>query len=331
MSKPTLRIQFVDFSSDFDPIDNLFYNLLKEHYQIIFSKKPDILFFSNFGYRHLLYNCKKIFYTGENRAPNYDYCDYSFTFFPTDDTNYYLPHFVEYPYFFELLEKKNSEELTSLSLTPKSNFCNFIASNDKAKERIRFVQQLTQHKTVDCLGSVLFNMQNKKQSNKLNPSQAYKSWRIEKLYEICSYRFTIAFENECSDRYITEKIFQPFCINSIPIYWGSKDVNNFFNPNCFINVNNFNTFDDAIEFIIKVENSPDLYHQFFKESPILDNSHTQALRKDAIYNRLQYYIMQPFSPNSIYKQAKHYVLFRILHGTYSIKKLLHRMRKWITK
>jgi len=49
------------------------------------------------------------------------------------------------------------------------------------------------------------------------------------------YKFTIAFENAICDDYITEKLWRPLIVGSVPIYYGSpsfkvlfkiKDINN---------------------------------------------------------------------------------------------------------
>ena len=47
-----------------------------------------------------------------------------------------------------------------------------------------------------------------------------------------NYHFTIAFENNQSDCYISEKFTSPIANNCIPVYWGAKKVNDFFGKNC---------------------------------------------------------------------------------------------------
>jgi alpha(1,3/1,4) fucosyltransferase len=52
------------------------------------------------------------------------------------------------------------------------------------------------------------------------------------------YKFVIAFENSNSQGYITEKIFNVFLANSIPIYDGDTNVTEFINPNSFLQYDN---------------------------------------------------------------------------------------------
>lgn len=50
------------------------------------------------------------------------------------------------------------------------------------------------------------------------------------------YKFVLAFENAELDEYITEKILNPFRAGTIPVYFGSKQISNYFNPKRFIEV-----------------------------------------------------------------------------------------------
>jgi len=140
-----------------------------------------------------------------------------------------------------------------------------MASNYKAKDRINFVKELMERKKVDCLGPVLYNMTDVENIGKQEGSGEYKDWRKEKLDTIKGYKFTIAFENEQSYNYVTEKIYQPLVVGSIPIYWGAPNVNELFNQKCFVNVNNFSSYKEAIDEIIKIDEDDEYYKTFFEE------------------------------------------------------------------
>ena len=101
--KKKIKIDFSDFWCGFDKTDNYFYNLLKEEFEVEISSNPAYLFFSVFGHNHQMYNCKKIFYTGENIAPILGNCDYSFSFEPTAGANYRLPLYLLYENLLSLL------------------------------------------------------------------------------------------------------------------------------------------------------------------------------------------------------------------------------------
>lgn len=74
----------------------------------------------------------------------------------------------------------------------------------------------------------------------IKSSQYANNYRIgTNVYMLQSFQFSIAFENSQLRGYITEKIIEPLEANCIPIYCGAPDVDEWINPNCFINVNNY--------------------------------------------------------------------------------------------
>lgn len=76
--------------------------------------------FSLFGNQHQYYNCKKIFYTGENVAPPLGYCQWSFSFDYLDDVrNYRLPHYLLYDGYYELAEYKFSVAFENNAYRPQ--------------------------------------------------------------------------------------------------------------------------------------------------------------------------------------------------------------------
>ena len=41
---------------------------------------------------------------------------------------------------------------------------------------------------------------------------------------VSRYKFTLAFENAIADDYITEKLWRPLKLGSVPVYFGSPSV-----------------------------------------------------------------------------------------------------------
>ena len=78
---PTIRLRFIGFWDGFDPHDNFFTRLLGRRYHLELCDDPDFVIFSYVGkrrreYRH--WKCVRIFYTGENIAPDWSACDWAF-------------------------------------------------------------------------------------------------------------------------------------------------------------------------------------------------------------------------------------------------------------
>lgn len=245
-----IKIDFSDFWGGFDKTNNYFYNLLKEEFDVIISDNPDYLFFSIFGNKHLQYKCKKIFYTGENIAPPLHYCDYSFSFDYLDDNrNYRLPHYLLYDGYYELQRPKIIDE----SLANRK-FCNFIVSNGSCQERNQFYNELSKYKRVDSGGRFANNI----------------GYAVDNKVKFQSeYKFSIAFENNAYrpqfPGYTTEKIMEPMTVNSVPIYWGNPEIKKEFNTKSFINVYDFNSITDVINYIEYLDNNDKKYLELLNQ------------------------------------------------------------------
>ena len=94
-----MKIAFLDFWPGFQPKNNFFFYLLRDSFEKVKLVKPrfaEVIFFSCFGDEHKdkkFVNKKKIYYTGENIAPNFDQADISlsFEFNDYEGKNYRLP------------------------------------------------------------------------------------------------------------------------------------------------------------------------------------------------------------------------------------------------
>ncbi|MCD7923293.1 MAG: glycosyltransferase family 10 [Bacteroides sp.] len=81
----------------------------------------------------------------------------------------------------------------------------------------------------------------------------------DKLDFISKYKFNIAFENSSVLGYTTEKLMEPFIVDTVPIYWGNPEAYKDFNEKAFINVNVFSSLEEAAEFVVKVDSDDDAY------------------------------------------------------------------------
>ena len=144
-----------------------------------------------------------------------------------------------------------------------------LVSNPNAKFRIDFFRKLSEYKKVDSGGKVENNI----------------GYRVKDRFEfVKQYKFTLAFENTSYPGYTTEKIVQPVKAGSIPIYWGNPLVYLEFNPKSFINVMNFKSPEQAIEYIAKVDNDTDLYRQILEEPFFYGNRPNEYYDENRILN-----------------------------------------------
>eukprot|EP00439_Symbiodinium_sp_Y106_P014512 s6096_g2.t1 len=86
------------------------------------------------------------------------------------------------------------------------------------------------------------------------------------------FRFALVFENKIQTRYVTEKIVNAFVAGAVPIYWGSDFVAEIFNTDAMIWVNSFESFEAAVEHVIRVASEPELYAAYASAPPIRNTS-----------------------------------------------------------
>ncbi|QLH74224.1 MAG: FkbM family methyltransferase [Methanomassiliicoccales archaeon] len=266
-NKKKIKIKFVDFHSHFNINDNMFTGALKKRYDVEISDKPDYIFYSAFGCRHLDYDCIRIFYTGENIRPDFNICDYGIGFDWMEFGDRYLrwPNYRTYGNcIFELLKEKRSS--TDI-LYNKKYFCNFIYSDNMADSlRVDFFKKLSEYKFVDALGSC--------QRNKIIPElEERKSvdWAKSKIEVMKHYKFTIAMENSSTPGYTTEKIVHAMAAETIPIYWGNPHIDKEFNPESFIWVRDKSDFEPAIEEIIKLDQNDERWKEKMNKPWIIND------------------------------------------------------------
>lgn len=256
-----IRLRFEDFWSDFNPRHNFFtytFEQLGISYKLT-KLWPDILIYSVFGERHKKYNCRKLFYTGENVKPDFNVCDFAISFDPTDDPrNLRLPVYIYHAWYQSrglglpegtesmlaiLLDRNKSESFSE----PRERFCSFVFGNGKPQKRNDFFHALSQHKKVDSAGKWLNNT----------------GYKVDnKIMFLHHYKFNIAFENESCPGYTTEKILDPLLAGAIPIYWGNPDVAIDFSPHSYINAMEYESTEELIETILRIDEDDDLFRQY---------------------------------------------------------------------
>lgn len=252
-SKP-IRIWFTDMWPNFDFKQNHFTYYLSQHFNIEINHNPDFLIHSIYTKNYLNYNCYRICYTGENTRPDFTKSDFHIGF-DFNDNPFYLrwPLFLMNKYAPELLLKE--KDINSI-IAQKKKFCSFVASNDQAKERIELFQMLSNYKRVDSGGKVLNNI---------------GSPVADKLEFLKESKFNIAYENSSHPGYTTEKIFEAFLTNNIPVYWGNPEINKDFNEKAFINAHNFKTTKDLVEYIKYIDEDESAYRSMLQESCFVNN------------------------------------------------------------
>jgi hypothetical protein len=274
-----IKIKFCKYNPE-DKCSYSYYilQILKKYYEVEISDNPDYLFYNESDYEHLNYSCVKIFYTGENIHPNFNFCDYAFGFDYLNFGDRYcrLPVYFVSTFYREeeikMIENQTKSEkiFTKEDLEHKESFCSFVYSNYLADENRKvFFEKLNQYKKVNSGGRYLNNI-GEIVRNKL-------------AFEM-NHKFSIAFENSSNIGYTTEKILNSISAQTIPIYWGNPEIAKEFNENRFINCHKYKNFDQVIERIKEIDNNDELYLEIINEPLRNFNDETENIFIDFLRN-----------------------------------------------
>lgn len=266
-----LNISFISFWQGFNIYDNIFTNLLSLKYNINIEEKPsnstDLAICSCFyqpGDKSIIKNlrCTKLYYSGENDFPDFNLYDYAITQnrIQFEDRHLYCPF-----WFFNSLKIKDKKLVNDIDINGSNDtkllnrdFCSYVVSNNfcAIPQRTKIFEELSKYKKVNSGGRYLNNI---------------GKFVDDKKEFLSKHKFTIAAENSIVNGYITEKIIDAFNANTVPIYVGPKDIEIEFNKNAFININNFSTYNDLVEYVKKVDNDNELYMQYLSSKKLNDN------------------------------------------------------------
>ncbi len=270
----TVKVMFVDWYRSFDlsQVHKEFeWKILSKHWTLELSEDPEILFYSNYGDKHMKYSCKRIFVSCENERPDFQVCDYAFCFdYPINERNYRFPLYRRCNEYKELLLKRDVEEIIS----QRRKFCSFMVSNYRAKHRIEFYDALSAYRQVDSGGRYLNNI-----------GEPIKAGRQNKVSWLRNCKFNITFENMSYPGYTTEKILEAFVSGAIPIYWGNPLIELDFNPKAFINCHDFTSFDEVIEHVKEVDQNEALYRDYLSQPILPGGVETDFCREENILAR----------------------------------------------
>ena len=268
-----LRIAYCDWwheeycGGSFDLNNNFITDILRKYGNISElsvvnpNDNPDVLFYSIFGNQNKEFpNVRRVFFSGEPFGIRSE-ADFNFTFDRNSDKNTRFPLWLGYLNNY-LLEECQRRKNGIINVPKRENFCSFITNGEvKTTHRRTIVEKLSKYKKVHCGGKYLNNI------GFTVPRGVNCSGKIEHNNK---YKFAIAFENEDYPGYVSEKICDIYKSNCIPIYWGTKEVVNDFNPSTFINAHDFANFDELVDYIIKVDSNDEIYASYFKE-PFFSN------------------------------------------------------------
>jgi len=272
MTKPIKRIAITDAQEGFVRQILCFVDD-KYDFELTTDRNADYVFHGVGGMDALNYSGVRIFITGENVTPNFAISDYAMAFEKLDFGDRYLwtplikLYKETYPTFTE------PRPAVDDVMTQKTDFCAYVMSNttDSDDARTRIFDLLSEYKPVNSGGKWRNNV-----GGRVPDKQAFQE----------KHKFVIAFENCSHPGYLTEKFSDAAASNAIPIYWGDPNIGTLFNPKAFVNCHDFQTLEEAVERVKKIDQDDALYKQMLSEPWFPNGIEPECLRDETFANFL---------------------------------------------
>ncbi|RAW31145.1 hypothetical protein PC110_g12489 [Phytophthora cactorum] len=148
----------------------------------------------------------------------------------------------------------------------KLKFCAYLYARCDSSRELMY-DLLNALRPVDALGTCAGSSR-PPDSTKM-ASRVAMFYNDDAVRRYAPYKFVIAFENACAPGYVTEKMVNAFLAGSVPVYLGdSTSVSQLFNPASFIDCGLFDSLQKCAEFVIYVDDSPELYTRMRQERPV---------------------------------------------------------------
>ncbi len=219
--------------------------------------------------QYLEFDGIRIMWSGENYVPDFNLVDYAMSVYPITyfDRHYRYPQCLS-GYTGEKSDIESRHDCFNKDiLKGKTRFANFIASHESIGNlRGDFYRELSKYKRIDAVGSYLNNM------------PKHETVHIEdgsKLAFQRTCKFSLCFESNEHEGFVTEKITDAFYAGTIPIYYGDPRVTEIFNPKAFINVRDYKDWESVIARIIYLDTHDEEYLDVLNEPVFCDKKYIE--------------------------------------------------------
>lgn len=228
-----------------------------------------------------------IYWSGEAYTPSISkYESKSIHLYTTHIQNNTYNNIYWIPFCSLVFNYKEPQKLYQFNI--KRKLCGYCNSNP-IKFREDFVDLLANKDNTNgvyalgkCIGT----------SKKINIKKLNGTYSTNEMYkEYSNYAFIICMENKIDEGYITEKILNGYKAGAIPIYWGdSVTAKKLFNPKSFICINDFESSESCVDYILELYNDKKRLIDMASESMFTNNVIPDILQIDNYINPPQIYL-----------------------------------------
>ena len=212
----TVPLKFINGLAFADGVRDILSSVAAD-FHFVESETPEVVIFGPYdGDLPLAGGPVRVGYFCENMLPDMSICEWAFGIPLEEEVR--DPRYMRLEWHgvdpAELVKRPQPTPLEQLRA--KSGFCNFLFSNH-VPYRERFFRELSRYKHVDAPGSSMNNMPS------IDAGATTGFWETKRNF-LGRYKFTVAFENDVSPGYHTEKILDPMLAGSLPIYYGDPRI-----------------------------------------------------------------------------------------------------------
>lgn len=187
-----------------------------------------------------------------------------------------IPLFIPYIYTNNFLNKL--EVLNQTNIIPDNDVL-VIISNPAGSFRNKFLEKLDKNFKVHYGGRYKNNI-----GGLIGPQ--YNSNEFIKI--VSQFKFIISMENSREDTYITEKVIHGLLAKTIPVYWGSERLYDYFNEERIIYLQDENSIDNTIQKMLEIKNDNSKYLSIINSNVFSNKNNKLERSLDHIVNDVKY-------------------------------------------
>lgn len=180
-----------------------------------------------------------------------------------------------------LTEPRDGEEI----LNEKKYFCG-VVQNSIVPLRIEYFEKLSNYKFVRASGRWITNVPPGEEtiSHPKTDGEGY----LSKVNFLSDCKFSLHIQSNVLPYLTVEKMIHAYASKTIPIYYGNELVlEDGFNPNSFINCHDYNSVDDVINEVIKIDKDDKLFIKMMSEPIFVGNKLPDYFNHDYVLTFLE--------------------------------------------
>ncbi len=286
------------------------------------NDNPDIAFYDITSNDMYKYDCIRVLVGGEHFIPRLPFTDIMISNFDHHDILWHLLFVGDD--LFNFLDGKNPD-FVSRYPHQKRHFCIFMYGNKYAGVRNRLYKKMQKqfYNTVHSWGRQYRNI------STLKTEKGTITADMDMHHIIEQYRFSLCIENNKDYYSFSEKAFMALRAGAIPIYWGGDNIYNYIKAEAFINVKDFDSFEQAMAYIAQVDKDPELYQSYILDNPFVDSPYIRRQSMENIGVQLRNLMetqdfKKPFWVKGIMGKIVLYICLRLYKKYWNLKSLKRR-------